>query len=83
MALSYEWQRRLERWKSTLRELTGFGGGGRGGEQGPRPQICPACGSLVGVHATKCHICGTSLRFSLAALSKKFSGVFGEHVAPV
>ena len=31
----------------------------------------------------KCHECGTSLRFSLAALSKKFSGVFGEHEAPV
>ena len=83
MALSYEWQRRLERWKSTLRGLTGFGGGGGGGEQGPRPQICPACGSLVGIHATKCHVCGTNLRFSLAALSKRFSGVFGEHVAPV
>jgi rhomboid protease GluP len=28
-------------------------------------------------------VCGTSLRFSLAAFSKKFSGVFGEHEAPV
>jgi rhomboid protease GluP len=83
LALSYEWQRRLERWKNTLRELIGLGAGGGGGEQGPRPQICPACGSLVGIHATKCHICGTNLRFSLAALSKKFSGVFGEHAAPV
>jgi rhomboid protease GluP len=80
LALSYEWQRRLERWKSTMRGL--FGGGG-GGEQGPRPQLCPACGSLVGISATKCHVCGTSLRFSLAAFSKKFSGVFGEHEAPV
>ena len=49
----------------------------------PRPQICPACGSLVGITATRCHVCGTSLRFSLAALSKKFSGIFGEHEAPV
>jgi hypothetical protein len=80
LALSYEWQRRLERWKSTMRGL--FGGGG-GSEQGPRPQLCPACGSLVGISATKCHVCGTSLRFSLAAFSKKFSGVFGEHEAPV
>jgi rhomboid protease GluP len=78
LALSYVWQRRLERWKSTLRGI--FGGGG---EQQPRPQICPACGSLVGITATRCHVCGTSLRFSLAALSKKFSGVFGEHEAPV
>ncbi len=82
MALSYEWQRRLERWKSTLRGLIGLGGSG-GGEQGPRPQICPACGSLVGINATRCHVCGTSLRFSVAAFSKKFSGVFGDHVAPM
>ena len=79
MALSYEWQRRLERWKSTLR---GFFGGD-GGNQGPRPQICPSCGALVGISATRCHVCGTSLRFSLAAFSKKFSGIFGEHEAPV
>ena len=78
LALSYVWQQRLERWKSMLRGV--FGGGG---EQQPRPQICPACGSLVGISATKCHVCGTNLRFSLAALSKKFSGVFGEHDAPV
>jgi rhomboid protease GluP len=78
LALSYEWQRRLERWKSTMR---GFFGGG--GSNQPRPQICPACGALVGISATRCHECGTNLRFSLAALSKKFSGVFGEHEAPV
>lgn len=80
MPLSYEWQRRLERWKNAMRGM--FGGGG-GGEQGPRPQLCPACGTLVGIHATRCHVCGTSLRFSVAAFSKKFSGVFGEHEAPV
>jgi rhomboid protease GluP len=79
LALSYVWQRRLERWKGMLR---GVFGGDRG-EQQRRPQICPACGSLVGINATRCHVCGTSLRFSLAALSKKFSGVFGEHEAPV
>ncbi|MGH9744234.1 MAG: rhomboid family intramembrane serine protease [Candidatus Acidiferrum sp.] len=80
LALSYEWQRRLERWK---RALKGLVGGGDAGQQGPRPQICPACGSLVGINATRCHVCGTSLRFSLAAFSKKFSGVFGDHVAPM
>jgi rhomboid protease GluP len=77
LALSYEWQRRLERWKSML----GFGGGGSSNQ--PRPQICPACGSLVGINATKCHQCGASLRFSAAALSKKFSGIFGETDTPV
>src|SRR5690349_15063013 len=63
--------------------MRGIFGGGGGGEQGPRPQLCPACGTLVGIHATRCHVCGTSLRFSVAAFSKKFSGVFGEHEAPV
>jgi rhomboid protease GluP len=79
LALSYVWQQRLERWKNFARGLFG----GSGGEQQRRPQICPACGSLVGISATRCHVCGTSLRFSLAAFSKKFSGVFGEHDAPV
>ena len=78
MALSYVWQRRLERWKNFAKGLFG-----RGEEQQRRPQICPACGALVGISATKCHVCGTSLRFSFAALSKKFSGIFGEHEAPV
>jgi rhomboid protease GluP len=54
-----------------------------GGEQQPRPKLCPVCGALVGISATRCHQCGASLRFSLAALSKKLSGVFGDNEAPV
>lgn len=61
--------------------MRGFFGGG--GEQQPRPKICPACGTLVGISATRCHQCGTNLRFSLAALGKQFSGIFGDHEAPV
>jgi len=76
LPLSYEWQRRLDRLKS----LAGFSSGS---QHGPRPQICPACGALVGISATKCHECGTDLRFSLAALGKKFSGLFGDQEAPV
>jgi rhomboid protease GluP len=41
------------------------------------------CGALVGVNATRCHECGANLRFSLAALSKKLSGLFGDNEAPV
>ena len=44
------------------------------GKQG-RPQICPACRSLVGVGATHCHQCGASLRFSLAAASRSLGGL--------
>ena len=76
MPLPYQWQMRVEKWKSAMR---GF----FGGEQQPRPKICPACGALVGISATRCHECGTSLRFSLVALSKKLSGVFGESETPV
>lgn len=66
MALSYHWQRRLER----LKNLAGGIFGGGNGEQ-PRPKLCPACNALVGVNATRCHECGTSLRFSLAAITRK------------
>ena len=54
-----------------------------GRDKQPRPQICPACGSLVGINATKCHECGTNLRFSAVAIGKKFSLVFGDTQAPV
>jgi len=77
LALPYKWQWRVDQWKNALRGIFG------GGEQQPRPKICPACGTLVGISATRCHQCGASLRFSLAALSKKLSGLFGEHEVPV
>lgn len=77
MTLPYRWQWRVERWKNAVR---GFFGGG---EQQPRPKLCPVCGALVGINATRCHECGASLRFSLAALSKKLSGLFGDNEAPV
>ena len=76
MPLPYQWQMRVEKWKNAARGLFG-------GEQQPRPKLCPACNALVGINATKCHECGANLRFSLAALSKKFSGVFGENETPV
>ena len=76
MALPYRWQWRVEKWKNAMR---GF----FGGDQQPRPKICPACGALVGINVTRCHECGASLRFSLAALSKRFSGLFGEQETPV
>jgi len=78
LPLSYQWQQRIERWKNATR---GFFGGGEDNQ--PRPKLCPACGSLVGITATRCHECGASLRFSLAAANKKLSGMFGDHDAPV
>jgi len=71
LPLPYQWQMRVERWKNAVR---GFFGGG---DQSPRPKICPACGALVGISANRCHECGTSLTFSMAAISKRLSGYFG------
>lgn len=72
MPLPYRWQWRIDRWKNTLRGIFG------GGEEQPRPKLCPACGTLVGTTATRCHECGTSLRFSVAAASRTLSKLFGE-----
>jgi len=71
LALPYQWQYRLDRWKAVVQ---GFFGGG--GNQQPRPKLCPNCGSLVGINATRCHNCGTNLRFSMAAVNRSLSGVF-------
>jgi rhomboid protease GluP len=77
LALPYRWQWRIEKWKNALRGFFGVT------EQQPRPKICPACGALVGISATRCHECGANLRFSLAALSKSLSGIFGAYDSPV
>jgi len=77
LPVSYHWQRRLDRWK----QVAGFSGGGENNR--PRPKLCPACGTLVGINATRCHECGANLTFSLAAISKKLSGLVGDHEAPV
>lgn len=75
MALPYQWQMRVDRLKRMFGGM--FGGGGE-----RRPQLCPACGALVGINATRCHECGANLRFGLAAWSKGLSEFFGGH-APV
>jgi rhomboid protease GluP len=76
LPLPYQWQVRIERWKNAVLGLFG------GGSKQPRPKLCPSCGSLVGISATRCHQCGTNLTFSLAAVSKGLSGFFGGR-APV
>jgi rhomboid protease GluP len=70
LPLPYQWQYRLDRWKSTLQRFFGSR------NKQPRPQLCPNCGSLVGINATRCHNCGTNLKFSMAAVNRSLSGVF-------
>jgi rhomboid protease GluP len=74
LALPYSWQYRVDRWKQMF--------SGMFGEGEKRPQLCPACGALVGINATRCHECGANLRFGLAAWSKGLAEFFGGH-APV
>ena len=55
MALPYEWQLRVNKIKVFFHRFFG------GNEEAPRPKMCPACGTLVGVSATRCHECGTTV----------------------
>ena len=69
MTLPIRWRYKLERWRDSLANLF------RSKPQPARPRLCPACSTLVGATATKCHECGTSLTFSLAAASRSLSGL--------
>jgi membrane associated rhomboid family serine protease len=65
------------RWKidQFKRQMSGAFGGQK---ETPRPRLCPACGTLVGAGATRCHQCGASLTFSLAAASRSLSKLMPE-----
>src|SRR6266446_4129457 len=64
LPLSIRWRYKVDRWRSQLAGMF------RSDPKQMRPQLCPACGTLVGATATKCHQCGASMRFSFAAASK-------------
>ncbi|HEV2289581.1 MAG TPA: rhomboid family intramembrane serine protease [Candidatus Acidoferrales bacterium] len=76
MPLPLRWRWKLERWRDS------FSGMFHAKESERRPQLCPACGTLVGSTATRCHQCGASLTFSLAAASRKLSRIMPS-TAPV
>jgi rhomboid protease GluP len=57
------------RWKyDQFRKKMGGIFGGQ--EEQPRPQLCPACRTLVGAGAKRCHQCGANMTFSMAAASR-------------
>ncbi|MBI3894828.1 MAG: rhomboid family intramembrane serine protease [Acidobacteria bacterium] len=68
MALSIRWRYKLDRFLHRI--ASAFHS-----EPKPtrRPRLCPACSTLVGSTATKCHECGASLTFSLAAASRSLT----------
>jgi len=63
------WKWKLDRLRESLAALF------RAPEKPSRPRLCPACGMLVGATAAKCHECGSSMTFSLAAASRSLSGL--------
>ena len=69
MGLPPRWQWKLDRLRD---QIVGFF---RSKPKETRPRLCPACGTLVGANATKCHECGASMTFSLAAASRSLAGL--------
>ena len=76
MPLSHRWRWKFDRWRENFAAIF------HSEEKQPRPKLCPACGTLVGSTATRCHQCGASMTFSLAAISRSFSRIMPAN-APV
>jgi rhomboid protease GluP len=65
--LPIRWRYKIDRWRNQFRSYF------RPQPSISRPRLCPACGTLVGSTAGRCHQCGASLTFSLAAASRSLS----------
>jgi len=65
--LPVRWRYKLDRWRSQIEQMF------HSEPKQMRPRLCPACGTLVGSTATKCHMCGANMTFSLAAASRSLS----------
>jgi rhomboid protease GluP len=65
--LPVRWRYKIDRWRSQIAEMF------HSEPKQLRPRLCPACGTLVGATATKCHQCGASMTFSFAAASRSLS----------
>ena len=62
--LPVRWRYKLDRWRSQIAAMF------HSEPKQLRPRLCPACGTLVGATATKCHQCGANMTFSFAAASR-------------
>lgn len=67
MPLPPRWRWKIDRWRERYFSKSGSE------EKQRRPRLCPACGTLVGSTANRCHQCGASLTFSMAAMSRSLS----------
>jgi rhomboid protease GluP len=70
------WQYKIDHARDAVKRFFG------GGQNNPRPRMCPSCGTLVGTTATKCHVCGANVRFGMAAASRSL-GKLMPQTAPV
>ncbi len=64
MPLPVRWRYKFDRWRSQIAAMF---------HSEPKqlsPKLCPACGTLVGASANKCHQCGASMTYSFAAASR-------------
>jgi rhomboid protease GluP len=68
LALSPRLRHKLDRIRE---QISGLMGGGE--REPPRPKLCPSCGTLVGASAARCHQCGASMNFGMAAASRSLS----------
>jgi membrane associated rhomboid family serine protease len=62
--LPVRWRYKLDRWRSQIAAMF------HSEPKTLRPRLCPACGTLVGATANKCHQCGANMTFSFAAASR-------------
>ena len=69
MPLPVRWRYKIDRWRNQLAGMF------HSRPKQARPRLCPACGTLVGSEAKRCHVCGTNLSMSLAAASRSLSKV--------
>ncbi len=77
MELPVRWRYKINRWRGQISSMF------RSQQQSAaRPRLCPACGSLVGSTGKRCHQCGASLTFSMAAASRSLSKLLPQ-TAPV
>lgn len=67
MPLPLRWRWKIDRLRESFSSMFGSQ------EKQRRPRLCPACGTLVGSTANRCHQCGASLTFSMAAMSRSLS----------
>ena len=61
---------KLDRFRQKMKGLFAVGQ-----PEQPRPKLCPSCGTLVGPGATRCHQCGASMTFSMAAASRSLGSI--------